>query len=92
MVVFATASIIVASAFFVAVEFSLMAVRRNRLEAAAVSSRAARAALSGQRGAASLPPRAERLPARLQPAHAGADARAHEPLRRSVDSAWPERM
>lgn len=45
MVVFATASIIVASAFFVAVEFSLMAVRRNRLEAAAVSSRAARAAL-----------------------------------------------
>jgi len=40
-----TVAIIVLSAFFVAVEFSLMAARRHRLEDAAAGSRAARAAL-----------------------------------------------
>lgn len=44
-VLVATVVIIVLSAFFVAVEFSLMAARRHRLEDAAGSSRAARAAL-----------------------------------------------
>jgi CBS domain containing-hemolysin-like protein len=41
----ATALIVALSAFFVAVEFALMAARRHRLEDAAVTSRAARAAL-----------------------------------------------
>ncbi|MBK8869053.1 MAG: HlyC/CorC family transporter [Actinomycetales bacterium] len=45
LVVAVTASLIVLSAFFVAVEFSLMAVRRHRLEQAAAGSRAARSAL-----------------------------------------------
>ena len=40
-----TVLIITASAFFVAVEFALLAARRHRLEDAAASSRAARAAL-----------------------------------------------
>lgn len=40
-----TAAIIFLSAFFVAVEFSLMSARRHRLEDAAVTSRSARAAL-----------------------------------------------
>lgn len=40
-----TLGLIVLSAFFVAVEFSLMAVRRNRLETGAAHSAAARAAL-----------------------------------------------
>lgn len=45
VVAVATAVIIVASAFFVAVEFALIAAKRHRLEDAAPSSRAARAAL-----------------------------------------------
>jgi CBS domain containing-hemolysin-like protein len=45
VVAVATALIIVASAFFVAVEFALIAAKRHRLEDAAASSRAARAAL-----------------------------------------------
>jgi CBS domain containing-hemolysin-like protein len=44
-VLLATIGIIAASAFFVAVEFALIAVRRTRLEEAAGSSRSARAAL-----------------------------------------------
>jgi CBS domain containing-hemolysin-like protein len=40
-----TAAIVAASAFFVAVEFALMAAKRHRLEDAAVTSRSARAAL-----------------------------------------------
>uniref|UniRef100_UPI0030F554FC CNNM domain-containing protein n=1 Tax=Nocardioides salarius TaxID=374513 RepID=UPI0030F554FC len=40
-----TIAIIAASAFFVAVEFSVIAARRTRLEAAAADSRSARAAL-----------------------------------------------
>ena len=40
-----TAAIIVLSAFFVAVEFALLAAKRHRLEDAAATSRAARAAL-----------------------------------------------
>ncbi len=44
-VVIATAIIIAASAFFVAVEFALMAARKHRLEDAAATSRSARAAL-----------------------------------------------
>lgn len=42
-----TALIILASAFFVVIEFSLMAARRNRLEETAGTSRASRAALRG---------------------------------------------
>jgi CBS domain containing-hemolysin-like protein len=42
-----TVLLIVASAFFVVIEFSLLAARRNRLEATAGSSRASRAALRG---------------------------------------------
>jgi len=45
VVIVATVGIIVLSAFFVAVEFALIAARRHRLEEAAVSSRAARAAV-----------------------------------------------
>ena len=45
MVVLVTAALIGASAFFVAVEFALIAARRHRLEDAAATSRAARAAL-----------------------------------------------
>ncbi|GAA1095787.1 hemolysin family protein [Tsukamurella strandjordii] len=45
VIVAITAALIAASAFFVAVEFSLIAVRRHRLEDAASSSRSARAAL-----------------------------------------------
>ena len=45
VVVIATAGIIVLSAFFVAVEFALIAARRHRLEDAAVTSRSARAAV-----------------------------------------------
>ncbi|MCK6211502.1 DUF21 domain-containing protein [Georgenia sp. EYE_87] len=45
VVLAATVAIIALSAFFVAVEFSLMAARRHRLEDAASGSRAARAAL-----------------------------------------------
>lgn len=45
VIVAITAALIAASAFFVAVEFSLIAVRRHRLEDAATSSRSARAAL-----------------------------------------------
>lgn len=45
VVLFATALLIVASAFFVAVEFSLISARRHRLEDAAATSVAARAAL-----------------------------------------------
>ncbi|MFW0786150.1 hemolysin family protein [Gordonia sp. CPCC 206044] len=41
----ATVALIAASAFFVAVEFALIAARRHRLEDAAASSRSARAAL-----------------------------------------------
>jgi CBS domain containing-hemolysin-like protein len=41
----ATVAIIAASAFFVAIEFALIAAKRHRLEDAAASSRAARAAL-----------------------------------------------
>lgn len=41
----ATAAIIALSAFFVAVEFALIAARKNRLEDAAATSRSARAAL-----------------------------------------------
>ena len=41
----ATVAIIALSAFFVAVEFALLAARRHRLEDAATESRAARAAL-----------------------------------------------
>ncbi|NQU36708.1 MAG: HlyC/CorC family transporter [Actinobacteria bacterium] len=44
-VVILTILIIAASAFFVAVEFSLLAAKRHRLEDSAMSSRAARAAL-----------------------------------------------
>ena len=44
-VVLVTIGIIVLSAFFVAVEFALLAVKRHRLEDAAAKSRAARAAL-----------------------------------------------
>ena len=40
-----TTALIAASAFFVAVEFALIAARRHRLEDAAPSSRSARAAL-----------------------------------------------
>jgi CBS domain containing-hemolysin-like protein len=52
VVLAATAVIVALSAFFVAVEFALMAARRHRLEDAAVTSRAARAAL---RSSAELP-------------------------------------
>ena len=45
MVVLVTAALIGTSAFFVAVEFALIAARRHRLEDAAATSRAARAAL-----------------------------------------------
>ncbi|MFC5752273.1 CNNM domain-containing protein [Actinomadura rugatobispora] len=45
VVLAATVAIIAASAFFVAIEFALMAAKRHRLEDAAPSSRAARAAL-----------------------------------------------
>ena len=45
IVVIATVSIIALSAFFVAVEFALMAAKRHRLEDAAATSRSARAAL-----------------------------------------------
>ena len=45
VVVAATVLLIAASAFFVAVEFSLISARRHRLEDAAATSRAARAAL-----------------------------------------------
>lgn len=44
-VIVATAVILTASAFFVAVEFALLAARRHRLEKRALTSRAARAAL-----------------------------------------------
>lgn len=44
-VLVSTAGIVTLSAFFVAVEFSLMAARRHRLEEAAARSRSARAAL-----------------------------------------------
>ncbi|GAA6525011.1 hemolysin family protein [Intrasporangium sp. DVR] len=44
-VILATIAIIALSAFFVAVEFALIAAKRHRLEDAAASSRAARAAL-----------------------------------------------
>ncbi|GAB47321.1 CNNM domain-containing protein [Mobilicoccus pelagius] len=44
-VVLVTVVLIVASAFFVAIEFSLMAAKRHRLEGLATTSRAARAAL-----------------------------------------------
>lgn len=46
-VLLATTLIIVLSAFFVIIEFALMGARRHRLEARAVSSRSARAALRG---------------------------------------------
>ncbi|MGW6729290.1 hemolysin family protein [Nocardia sp. NPDC055029] len=52
VVVAFTIALIAASAFFVAVEFALIAARRHRLEDAAPTSRAARAAL---RGSAELP-------------------------------------
>ncbi|QFQ03366.1 hypothetical protein CUROG_10170 [Corynebacterium urogenitale] len=45
VVTLATSALIVASAFFVIVEFSLLAARRNRLEQEAGESRSARAAL-----------------------------------------------
>ncbi|GAB6984266.1 CNNM domain-containing protein [Nocardioides pyridinolyticus] len=45
VVAVATVVIIAASAFFVAIEFALLAARRHRLEDAAATSRAARAAL-----------------------------------------------
>jgi CBS domain containing-hemolysin-like protein len=45
LVIAITTALIVLSAFFVAVEFSLMAARRHRLEKAAVTSPSARAAL-----------------------------------------------
>lgn len=45
VVVAATVALIAASAFFVAVEFALIAARRHRLEDAAATSRSARAAL-----------------------------------------------
>ncbi len=44
-ILIATVLIIAASAFFVAIEFALVAARRHRLEDAALTSRAARAAL-----------------------------------------------
>ena len=47
IVILVTAIIIVLSAFFVIMEFSLMGARRYRLEAKAETSRAARAALKG---------------------------------------------
>lgn len=46
-VILATLALIVLSALFVIMEFSLLAVRRHRLEAEATQSRAARAALRG---------------------------------------------
>ncbi|MFE3618361.1 CNNM domain-containing protein, partial [Streptomyces anulatus] len=52
VVVAVTIVLIAASAFFVAVEFALIAARRHRLEDAAPKSRAARAAL---RSSAELP-------------------------------------
>jgi CBS domain containing-hemolysin-like protein len=45
VVLVATVAIVALSAFFVAVEFALMAAKRHRLEDAAVTSRSARAAL-----------------------------------------------
>ena len=45
IVALVTVALILLSAFFVAVEFSLMAVRRHRLQEAAATSRMARAAL-----------------------------------------------
>ena len=45
VVVTATIAIVALSAFFVAVEFALLAAKRHRLEDAAVRSRSARAAL-----------------------------------------------
>jgi CBS domain containing-hemolysin-like protein len=45
IVIIATVAIIALSAFFVAVEFALMAAKRHRLEDAAATSRSARAAL-----------------------------------------------
>ncbi|MEV8224360.1 CNNM domain-containing protein, partial [Dietzia maris] len=45
VVLAATVLLIAASAFFVAVEFSLISARRHRLEDAAATSRAARGAL-----------------------------------------------
>src|SRR5690606_6563588 len=47
MVTIITIALIVASAFFVIVEFSLLAARRHRLEAEAEGSASARAALRG---------------------------------------------
>ena len=47
VVIVATILLIVASAFFVIVEFSLLGARRNRLELEAEESRSARAALRG---------------------------------------------
>lgn len=47
IIVIATAALIVASAFFVVIEFALLGARRHRLEEQAESSRAARAALRG---------------------------------------------
>ncbi|MEV6558281.1 hemolysin family protein [Nocardia sp. NPDC051756] len=52
VVIAVTIALIAASAFFVAVEFALIAARRHRLEDVAVTSRAARAAL---RSSAELP-------------------------------------
>lgn len=49
MVTLATTALIVLSAFFVVIEFALLAARRHRLEADAEHSRAARAALRGMR-------------------------------------------
>ncbi|MEL4505513.1 CNNM domain-containing protein [Luteococcus sp. H138] len=47
VVILATIALIVASAFFVVVEFALLGARRHRLEAEASESRSARAALLG---------------------------------------------
>src|SRR5699024_9531044 len=47
VVLVATVLLIVLSAFFVVIEFALLGARRHRLEAEAVSSRSARAALRG---------------------------------------------
>lgn len=47
MVALVTTALIIASAFFVIVEFSLLAARRHRLEAEAANSSSARAALRG---------------------------------------------
>ena len=47
LVVGVTLGLIIVSAFFVVIEFALLAVRRHRLEEAAHTSRSARAALKG---------------------------------------------